>query len=606
MAKTVETVDRCTQYAVDVVTGKINTGEYVRLACQRHLDDLEKSKTAPYIYYFDVEQSERIINFAEELVIAEGDEEERVTCYPFQCFILGSLNGWRKKAADPKSGIHHRRFRTSYVQLGRQNGKSFINGILAAFYGNFDGYKYGKVFCTATKQDQANIVLQEVIKFINSDEELQEWFKVHEHNNTIDCLLTHSIIKAVSGDTKSMDGFRPYLGIVDEYHAHKTNQMYKLLEGGIKKLKSALISVITTAGFDLKSPCYKLYEYCCNLLKGVFENDAQFAYIAQMNEDDDIWKPENWIKANPILEFDVDALENMIPVASTAKDMGGEDLRDFLVKQLNQWIQWSNHQYIKDIKKWKRLAVLKTLANFKGSKCYVGVDLSSGGDLTSIAIVIPFTDEDGNKKYFIKTHSFIPASRGDEHIKTDKVPYDVWIERGLVTPTYTLGGIKTDYKYILSYLKMLIEKYNLKPQMICYDPHNASAFLSDLESMGWDSISITQTAKELNDATVDFRLEILTGNIEIEGVETGKERKKVVPVDELLTWSIANAKTISNNYGEIKIDKDISEDRIDPIDAIIDAWKLAMKDEYKPDANEFVNEWLAMKEKYTENGGENR
>lgn len=606
MAKTVETIDRCTQYAVDVVTGKINAGEYVRLACQRHLDDLEKSKTAPYIYYFDVEQSERIINFAEELVIAEGDEEEQVTCYPFQCFILGSLNGWRKKAADPKSGIHHRRFRTSYVQLGRQNGKSFINGILAAFYGNFDGYKYGKVFCTATKQDQANIVLQEVIKFINSDEELQEWFKVHEHNNTIDCLLTHSIIKAVSGDTKSMDGFRPYLGIVDEYHAHKTNQMYKLLEGGIKKLKSALISVITTAGFDLKSPCYKLYEYCCNLLKGVFENDAQFAYIAQMDEDDDIWKPENWIKANPILEFDVDALENMIPVASTAKDMGGEDLRDFLVKQLNQWIQWSNHQYIKDIKKWKRLAVLKTLANFKGSKCYVGVDLSSGGDLTSIAIVIPFTDEDGNKKYFVKTHSFIPASRVDEHIKTDKVPYDVWIEKGLVTPTYTLGGIKTDYKYILSYLQMLIEEYNLKPQMICYDPHNASAFLSDLESMGWDSISITQTAKELNDATVDFRLEILTGNIEIEGVETGKERKKVVPVDELLTWSIANAKTISNNYGEIKIDKDISEDRIDPIDAIIDAWKLAMKDEYKPDANEFVNEWLAMKEKYTENGDENR
>ena len=240
MAKQVEIIDRCTQYAVDVIEGRETAGELVRLACKRHLDDIEKSKAAPYIYYFDVEQSERIINFAEELVIAEGDEEEQVTCFPFQCFILGSLNGWRKKVADPKSGVHHRRFRTSYVQLGRQNGKSFLNGILAAFYGNFDGYKYGKVFCTATKQDQANIVLQEVIKFINSDEELQEWFKVHEHNNTIDCLLTHSVIKAVSGDTKSMDGFRPYLGIVDEYHAHKTNQMYKLLEGGIKKLKSAI------------------------------------------------------------------------------------------------------------------------------------------------------------------------------------------------------------------------------------------------------------------------------------------------------------------------------------------------------------------------------
>ena len=281
MAKAGETQDRCTQYALDVVSGKITAGEYVRLACQRHLDDIEKSKAAPYKYYFDVEKSEEIINFAEELTIAEGEENEHVTAYPFQCFILGSLNGWRTKEKS------YRRFRTSYVQLGRQNGKSFINGILACYYGNFDGYKYGKIFCTATKQDQANIVFDEVAKFINSDEDLSEWFKVHDHNHTIDCLLTHSEIKALSGDTKSLDGHRAYLGIVDEYHAHKTNQMYKLLEGGIKKLKSALISVITTAGFDLKSPCYKLYEYCCNLLKGVFENDSQFVYIAQMDEHDD-------------------------------------------------------------------------------------------------------------------------------------------------------------------------------------------------------------------------------------------------------------------------------------------------------------------------------
>ena len=449
MAKAGETQDRCTQYALDVVSGKITAGEYVRLACQRHLDDIEKSKAAPYKYYFDVEKSEEIINFAEELTIAEGEENEHVTAYPFQCFILGSLNGWRTKEKS------YRRFRTSYVQLGRQNGKSFINGILACYYGNFDGYKYGKIFCTATKQDQANIVFDEVAKFINSDEDLSEWFKVHDHNHTIDCLLTHSEIKALSGDTKSLDGHRAYLGIVDEYHAHKTNQMYKLLEGGIKKLKSALISVITTAGFDLKSPCYKLYEYCCNLLKGVFENDSQFVYIAQMDEHDDRYVPENWIKANPILEFDRDALENLIPIAHTARDMGGEDLRDFLVKQLNMWMQWSNSLYIKDIAKWKACAVLKSLKNFRGSKCYVGVDLSSGGDLTSIAIVIPFMI-DGIKKYFVHTHSFIPSSRVDEHIKTDKVPYDVWIEKGLVTVTETLGGIKTDYKYIIKYLEDLV------------------------------------------------------------------------------------------------------------------------------------------------------
>lgn len=598
MGKPVETIDRCTQYALDVIAGKEIAGELVKLACKRHLDDLEKSKAAPYRYYFDIEKSEEIINFAEELTIAEGEGDENVSAYQFQCFILGSLNGWRTKEKS------YRRYRTSYVQLGRQNGKSFLNGILACYYGNFDGYNYGKVFCTATKQDQANIVWDEVAKFINSDEELGEWFSVHEHNHTIDCLLTHTEIKALSGDTKSLDGHRAYLGIVDEYHAHKTNQMYKLLEGGIKKLKSALISVITTAGFDLKSPCYKLYEYCCNLLKGVFENDAQFVYIAQMDEKDDRWNPQNWLKANPLLAFDPDALENLKPIAATARDMGGEDLRDFLVKQLNTWMQWSNSLYIKDIQKWKNCAALKTLADFGGSKCYIGVDLSSGGDLTSLAFVIPFVREDV-KRYFVTTHSFIPASRVDEHIKTDKVPYDIWIEKGLVTVTETLGGIKTDYKYIIKYLEETIAKYNLKPQLICYDPHNASAFLSDLESLGYDAVSITQTAKELNDATVDFRLEVLAGNVEIEGVEVGKG-KKVVPFDELLTWSIANAKVISNNYGEIKIDKDITTERIDPIDAIIDAWKTAMKEEYKPDMNEIANEWLEQYQKYKGNGGEDK
>ena len=207
------------------------------------------------------------------------------------------------------------------------------------------------------------------------------------------------------------------------------------------------------------------------------------------------------------------------------------------------------------------------------------------------------------KKYFVHTHSFIPKSRVDEHIKTDKIPYDLWIEKGLVTVTETLGGIKTDYKYIIKYLEELVREHDLKPQLICYDPHNASAFLSDLEALGFDSVSVTQTAKELNDATVDFRLEILAGNVEIEGVEVGKgDKKKVVPVDELLTWSIANAKTISNNYGEIKIDKDITTDRIDPIDAIIDAWKPAMKEEYKPDINESVNDWLEQYKKYVKGG----
>lgn len=571
--------DRCTQYARDVLDGKIEAGKTVKMACQRHLDDLEAAKCAPFAYWFDVEASQEIINFAEELEIAEGEDRQKITLYPFQCFILGSLNGWKKKDGG------HRRYRTSYVQLGRQNGKSFLNGILAAYYGNFTSYQYPKIFCTATKQDQADIVFEEIKKFIRSDGDLMECFKIHDHNHTIDCLLTNGTIRAISGDTKSLDGHRPYLGIVDEYHAHMTNQMYKLLEGGIKKMKSALISVITTAGFNLNAPCYKLYEHCKAILKGATKVETQFVYIAEMDEDDDLWLPQNWIKANPALAYDPEALENMTPISVTAKEMGGEDLRDFLVKQLNKWIQWSNQLYIRDPATLRACASDRTLEDFKGCACYAGLDLSSGGDLTTIVIVIPYW-VGKVKKYFIHSHSFIPARRVQEHIDSDLAPYDIWINKKLVTVTQTMGGIKTDYRYILAYLRLLVDAFDLKVRMICYDPHNASAFLQDLEATGFDSLEIHQSAKALSDPTDDLRLEIEAGNVEYNRGE------------ELLVWSFLNARVISNNYGEIKIDKDVSTQRIDPVDAVIDAWKVAMCGDTAQTTDEIVEEWLKMYEKH--------
>ena len=117
-----------------------------------------------------------------------------------------------------------------------------------------------------------------------------------------------------------------------------------------------------------------------------------------------------------------------------------------------------------------------------------------------------------------------------------------------------------------------------------------------------DELNFTQMKVNTTNFIHEARIK---GNVEIEGMKVGKEGNKiVVPVDSLLVWSIANAKTISNNYGEIKIDKDITTERIDPIDAIIDAWKHAMKEEYRPDVNETVNEWLEQYEKYMKKGGE--
>ncbi|WP_330374805.1 terminase TerL endonuclease subunit [Paraclostridium sordellii] len=291
-----------------------------------------------------------------------------------------------------------------------------------------------------------------------------------------------------------------------------------------------------------------------------------------------MWNSKNWIKANPLVCKDAEDLENLKKVGDSARDMGGDDLRDFLTKALNIWIQFTDDQYIKP-KFWKECE--RTLEDFRGQKCYVGLDLSSGGDLTSLALVFVYYIG-GVKKYYIHSHSFIPKMKVEEHIKSDDAPYNLWIKDGLLTVTETLGGIKTDYKYIIRYLKNLIEKYEFKIEQVGYDPHNADAFLSDLEELGYDCIEIYQTHKWLNDATEDFELEVRAKNIEY-----NKE-------NELLSWSALNAKTVSNPNGEIKIDKDRRNKRIDPIDAIIDAYKLAFKEERLVNVNESVDKYLDM------------
>lgn len=576
-------MDRVTKFAKANVKNKKDFGEDARLAFKRHIDDLARSKKndSNFPYRFDEEKAEDIIELANKLTIAEGEGDEQFTCAGFQEFILGSLFGWVHKETGK------RRFTDSYVQVARQQGKSVLNAILGIKCCNFDNYNYGQIYCTATKADQARIVLKEIIKFINADNDLKELFDIKDYKSEITGKITSTVIRALGRDTHTIDGFRPYLGIVDEYHAHKDNQMYKLLKGGTRKLKQSLISVITTAGFNLNAPCYDLYKYCRRVLRGIDVNERQFIYIAQMDEKDDIWDPANWIKCCPLTGKDPELVAAMQEDARKAQSMGGAELRDFLTKALNIWVTNAETAFL-DLAEWEKCGSKKDLSDFAGKQVIVGLDLSSGGDLTSYCLEFPYEDEEtGDRKYFLYSHSFMPSHRLQEHMDLeDNAPYVIWQKQGLLTVTTAAGGIKTDYKTILSSLHDIVDKYQLDVMAIGYDPHNASAFLLDLEDFGCDLIEIKQSARSLNDATIDFQLEVKAHNMEY-----NKE-------NVLLTRSMNDA-IISepNSFGEIKIDKMLQKNRIDPCDAAICAHKIAMGADLETvDINDAVGAFLEMYE----------
>lgn len=548
--------DRVTEYAEKVAGGRVEACIPHRKACERHLKDLSRQGKKDFPYVWQPEKAERILNYAEMLTIAEGAEPKQVKLHEFQCFDLGVPFGW------VRADTGKRRIRRKYKSVSRQNGKTFENGITASYIAAFGGYKFGKIFTAATKKRQARIAWEEIQKFVKIDPDLQELFDIKDYKSLIIAKKTGCTIEALSRESGLDDGFRSIFCSVDEIHQHKDNGIYKALYNGQASLDEALISMITTRGKVLNSFCHEMDDYCLQILNETTSAEDFFVDIYTLDEGDDPFDENVWAKSNPHIVTVPAALDQLRRDAQTAKTMGGFELSDYLTKRQNVWCEFGDSQYIQP-SHWMQGATDLTLEDMRGRKCYIGLDLSSGGDLTSLAIIFPLD----NGKIYVYSHSFMPSKRLDEHIATDVAPYDIWAANGLLTVTDTFGGIKNDYGFIISHLKEISQKYDLKIEGIGYDPHNADGFLGELEKFGVPLLSITQSARFLNDATVDFALEVEAGNVFYDSK------------NELMTWSVVNAKKTRNSFGEIKIDKEINarHKRIDVADAIIDAHLLYRK-----------------------------
>lgn len=540
--------DLATEYAERVASGEGVYGRLHRLACERHLRDLERQGTAEFPYTWDVGASEDIIDYGNSLTVLEGFKRKRVELQDCQAFDLGCTFGW-------KDARGFRRFRRRYKSMSRQQGKSFENGIMGTNIAAFGGYQYGQLYTAATKKRQARIVWAEMKKFIEADPDLAEWFDIKEYKYLITALNTNCTIEALSKESGLDDGFRPIFASLDELHQMKNNATFKALYNGTRDLDETLISMITTRGFDTESFAFEMDSFAINVLEGVVTAEDFFADIYALDEGDNPFDPSVWVKSSPRLAAKSEGIKRMQADADTARAMGGEELRDFMTKSLNMWVMDAETKFVLP-EDWKRAGCGLTLDDFRGQRCWVGIDLSSGGDLTSIAIEFDYGDEG----VYVYSHSFMPRGRLTEHIRSDLAPYDLWERNGLITVTGGETDFRNDYHFIVKHIKELADEYELDIVAFGYDTHNAEAFTVDLEEFGVPLIKVVQSAKSLNDSTEDVRLLVKSGKYAYDRA------------NELLSWSFANAVLVSNSFGEVKIDKNAKRyKRIDPADACIDA-----------------------------------
>lgn len=554
------------QYAHDCEDGTITSGKKHVWACQRFLRDAHDAERGGSAYYWDEESARNIVDWFSLLRHSKGIlSGEPIELMLWQKFRLCQLYGWKRK----KDG--RRRFRKSFTMVARKNAKSQEEAGVALYEISVMAAKNQEVceFYTAgVKRDQSKIVFSEAGLMLKGSP-LRQKFRVTR--DRIEHIKSGSFIRPLSAeDGRKGDGTNPAGICVDEYHQHPTTEFYDLGLGS--NTKEPLLMIITTAGTDLTYPCYVAeYNYCSRVLDpdSDVDNDEYLVDICELDRGDyeNIEKLENrelWKKANPIRMTYPEGAEKLEEEYRVAKEIP-EHMTAFLTKCMNIWVQAKEDSYM-DMARWKDCQVEELPIDTKGMAVYVGFDMSAKIDLTSVAFVIPFDsgekDEYGKAvvKYIVFSHSFIPnREKLAERKAKDKMPYDAWEREGYLTVTNTPI---VDQGAVMRYVLDICEKNEWKIDTLCFDPANASKLMMDLSDEGYDVEEVFQSHKSLNESTQGFREQVYCGNI-------------LYLYNPVLNYAMSNA-VIRRNNGLIKIDKDAAKKRIDPVDAVLCAYKLAM------------------------------
>ena len=565
-------------YANQCLSGEIPSGKKHKWACMRLLSDVKRMEAGDetFPYTWSEEEAEKIVKWFSYLRHSKGVLAKRpILLTAWQKFVLCQIYGWRQKDSEFK------RFRQSFIEVGRKNAKSQMIGGVILYEMSTQSLKNGEIYecyTAGTKRDQSKIIYEECANLLRGSP-LAAKFRITK--DRIIHKKTGSFLKALcKEDGRKGDGTNPAILALDEYHQHPTTEFYDLGLGS--DTKEPMLMIITTAGMDLNCPCYQEeYKACSNMLNPDVDLNHEFYFvdILEADEGDDPAQLDTWKKANPIRAYYPEGVEKIKKAYELAKTMP-EKMTAFLTKMLNIWVQQRDNSYM-DMAKWKRCQVKEIPWDLTGLPVYVGFDMSSKIDLTSVAFILPVrteTDPYGKPivKYVCFSHSFVPnRQKLMERKFRDKAPYDTWEQLGFITVT---DSEIVDQNVVMQYVFDTCRKNQWDIQCLCFDPANAGKLMMDMSNEGYVVEEVFQSHKSLNESTAGYREQVYEGNV-------------VYLFNPVLNFAMANA-VVRQSNGLIKIDKDAVKQKIDPVDATLCAFKLALYHSFVelPDSDEWLEQ----------------
>lgn len=529
-------------YGRDVLAGRVVVCKWVRLAVERHYRDLESGAERGLV--FSDEHARHVLRFFDFLRHSKGTFGGQLfQLAPWQSFFLALLFGWLN--ADGT-----RRFRKSYWEVARKNGKSTLLAGIGLYLLIGDGEPGAEVYTAATKLDQAKITHKESKLMVAQSPELRRHLEVQKEE--IFLPGTANCYKPLGADAKTHDGLNPHGAIIDELHAHPSRDLWDVLETALGARAQPLMLAITTAGFNTEgSICLEQRNYVLRVLEGVFDDDTYFGVIFTLDgydaaESDDSaekddWKDrENWIKANPNLGVSVFE-ENLASAVRTAINEPAA-ASNVLTKRFNIWVR-AAHLWM-TMPKWKACGAAYTFADLATAiKVYGGLDLASVEDICSLGLVFEFADGSRRRlwgKHYLPEDTALNPEHRNHHL------YELWHRQGWLTLT---PGPVTDYNFIK---RDILELCGTLPVLeIAFDRFNSSQLVTDLLAENVPMVGFGQGHLSMNPAMKEMGRMVLARELEH-------------PNDPVLTWAVSNVVAKKDEAGNIKPDKAKSQNKIDP------------------------------------------
>ena len=557
-----EFTDPATKYALDVMDEKIQAGYLMKLACFRHLRDLQRYQGGSFNFYYDVNEVDKILKFA--AIAPNVDTGEPTKLMPWQKFIFAMLFGWRDYDTNTK------RFTRVVLSVARGQGKSYLMAIYMAYSFLIEsmGLSNQDFLVTAENYDQTGKLYGYIANMLKSIIDQHPVFKklaeeddlvIHEHTG-ISMRKFNNNLRPLSFNAGKYDSYHFTTAVFDEVGNIKSREGTKKIVSGQVKVPNHQYIEISTSYPDPSVPFHEEQKMIQQVMEQDFsrEADRTLGLIWAQDSLDETFKEETWIKSNPLLglpsQHDIllDGLRD-----KRDADMLAGTVDDFQNKNLNLWLQEATNSYLKlsDIER----AIIPSF-DIRGRDVYIGFDYSMFSDNTAIAFVYPYQDGDGRQKWHIEQHSFIPWEKAGSiqaKEKQDGIDYRELAKKGYCTITSHPQGLINDdqvYSWLLNY----VEENNLHVIFFGYDAWGATNAIKQMDiNTNFPLEAIRQRTSELKDPTKFLQKIFVEGNC---------SRLD----DKIMEKALINAEIYEDKIG-IQVDKAKATLKIDVVDAIIDA-----------------------------------